>query len=194
MEATAAGSTDTLEVFRSETLIKGRPTLAEYIRIGGQTYSIERGPATIARLEDEWYDDVADPAAVIDALKSTSGFRPDIFTFWQRVPDTEPRYDYYTERESLAVLPIKSFDHWWTKQAKGATRNMVRKSQKMGVEVREAPYGDGFILGMTDTFNESPVRQGRRFWHYGKDFQTIKRQFARYLFREDLIGAYYQNE
>src|SRR5205814_1496754 len=38
------------------------------------------------------------------------------------------------------------------------------------------------------------VRQGRRFWHYGKDFQTVKRQFSRCLFREDLIGAYVEDE
>ena len=194
MEATAAGSTDTLEVFHSETLIKGRPTLAEYIRVGGQTYSIERGLLTVVRLEDEWFDDVRDPAAVVDALKSTTGVRPDIFTFWQRVPETQPKYSYYTELEALAVLPITSFDHWWTKQAKGTTRNMVRKSQKMGIEVRECSFDDDFISGMADIFNESPVRQGRQFWHYGKSFDTIKRQFSRYLFREDLIGAYYRNE
>src|SRR5262249_4767949 len=48
--------------------------------------------------------------------------------------------------------------------------------------------------GMTAIFNETPVRQGRRFWHYGKDFETVKRQFSRYLFREDLIGAYYRGD
>ncbi|MBV8378411.1 MAG: hypothetical protein JO279_15540, partial [Verrucomicrobia bacterium] len=34
----------------------------------------------------------------------------------------------------------------------------------------------------------------RRFWHYGKDFETVKRQFSRFLFREDMIGAYYGGE
>src|ERR1700737_2010406 len=109
MNAAATESADTLEIFRSETLIKGRPTLAEYLRIAGQTYSIKRGPITVVQLEDEWYDDVRDPPAVIGALKSTSGFRPDIFTFWQRVPDTEPRYEYHLEWEALAVLSIKNF-------------------------------------------------------------------------------------
>jgi hypothetical protein len=195
-EAIAQRSQETPEVFRSETLIKGQPTLAEYIRIGGQSYSIERGPITMVRLqvEDEWYEDIQDPSHVIAALKTATDVKSDIFTFWQRVPDTNPKYNYYTEWESVAVLPIKTFDHWWSKQAKGTTRNMVRKSQKMGIEVREASFDDDFIRGMAEIFNESPVRQGRRFWHYGKDSETIKRQFSRYLFREDLIGAYYQNE
>jgi len=30
---------------------------------------------------------------------------------------------------------------------------------------------------MTAIFNESPTRQGRKFWHYGKDFATVKKQF-----------------
>src|SRR5712691_10673192 len=47
---------------------------------------------------------------------------------------------------------------------------------------------------MTEIFNETPVRQGRRFWHYGKDFDTVKRQFSRYLFRETLIAAYFRGE
>ncbi len=47
---------------------------------------------------------------------------------------------------------------------------------------------------MTDIFNETPVRQGRRYWHYGKDFETVKRQFSTYIHRETMIGAYYQGE
>ena len=47
---------------------------------------------------------------------------------------------------------------------------------------------------MTAIFNESPVRQGRPFWHYGKNFETVKWQFARYLHRERMIGAYFDGE
>jgi hypothetical protein len=98
------------------------------------------------------------------------------------------------EWESIAALPIKSFDYWWNHQIKSRTRNLIRKTEKSGVEVREASYDDAFVRGVTDIFNETPVRQGRRFWHYGKDFETVKQQFSRYLFREDLIGAYYRDE
>jgi hypothetical protein len=47
---------------------------------------------------------------------------------------------------------------------------------------------------MTKIFNESPVRQGRPFFHYGKDFETVKRQFARFIYREKMIGAYFEGE
>lgn len=179
-----------LRMFPKETLIKGQPAQQECVEINGQVYSIARGPVTLLGLEDEWYEDVHDPAAVIETLRNSRGFKPDLFTFWQRLPVLEPKFAYPHEWEEIAVLPIKSYEHWWNKQIKGTTRNMIRKSQKAGVEVRECTYNDDFIRGMTAIFNEAPVRQGRRFWHYGKDFETVKRQFSRYLFREELIGAY----
>jgi hypothetical protein len=180
-------------VFRKEKVVNGKPARVECLEINGQTYCLDPGLVRVASLEEEWYEDVNHPDSVIVAL-AASDLRPDIFTFWQRVPETEPRYQYYTEWESLAVLPITTFDCWWNKQAKGTTRNMVRKSQKAGVEVREATFDDEFVRGMVDIFNEAPVRQGFRFWHYGKDFETVKREFSQFLFREDLIGAYYEGE
>src|SRR5262249_313441 len=65
---------------------------------------------------------------------------------------------------------------------------------KAGIEVRECTFDDAFVRGMTEIFNETSVRQGRAFWHYGKDFETIKRQFSRFLFREDLLGAFHGDE
>jgi hypothetical protein len=182
-----------LEVFHKEKVENGEPVRVKCVEINGQIYSFDRGLVTIASLEDEWYEDVADPGSVIGIL-ADSEIKPDIFRFWQRVPETEPKYSYYLEWESLAVLPITSFDYWWKKQAKGTTRNMIRKSQKAGVEVREATFDDDFVRGMVDIFNEAPLRQGFRFWHYGKDADTVKREFSRFLFREDLIGAYYRGE
>jgi hypothetical protein len=148
----------------------------------------------VAQLEDEWFEDVADPESVIRTLSGAAGLKPDVFTFWQRVPELEPKYPYHLEWESLAVLPVSTYDNWFAKQIKGTTRNMIRKSQKAGVQVRDCTYDDNFVRGMTAIFNETPVRQGRAFWHYGKDFATVKRQFSRFLFREDLVGAYCGDE
>jgi len=181
------------DVFTKETLIDGRPARLDCFDIDGQTYALSRGAVSLVRLEDEWYEDVRDPLLVIDALKH-SRLPADIFSFWQRPPHTEPQFSFHTEWESVAVLPVTTFDQWFKTQIKPATRNMIRKSQKSGLEVREATFDDEFVRGMTDIFNESPIRQGRRFWHYGKDFATVKRQFSRFLFREDLLGAYYKDE
>jgi len=181
-------------VFTRETLINGAPGRIECIEIGGQVFTINRGPVTVVGLEDEWYEDIEDPQAVIGALKGVTEFKPDLLTFWQRVPDIEPKFPYHHEWVDIAVLPVTSYDHWWNSQIKSRVRSLIRKAEKEGVVIRETSYDDEFVRGMTAIFNEAPIRQGRRFWHYGKDFETVKSQFSRYLFREQMIGAYYQGD
>jgi hypothetical protein len=176
-----------------ETLLNGKTLRRHSVEINGQTFSISTGPLSFAALEEEWFEDLKDPDIAIAGLARCRP-HPDIFTFCQRVPEAEPKYKYQSVRESLAVLPIRTFDEWWNKQVKGTTRNMVRKNRKAGVEVREATFDDEFVRGMVEIFNETPVRQGRRFWHYGKDFATVKREFSLFLFREHLIGAYLGDE
>jgi hypothetical protein len=183
-----------LTVFSKDTLTRGQPAKIECVEICGQVYSVSRGVVTVLSLEDDWYEDVADPREVVHLLKDGKNFRPDIFTFWQRLPDLEPKHPFHLEWDEIAVLPIKSYDDWWTRQIKSPLRNKIRKARKEGIVVRQAAYDDDFVRGMTAIFNETPMRQGRKFWHYGKDFQTIKRQFARNIHRESTIGAYYENE
>jgi hypothetical protein len=181
-------------IFTKEILDRGKPTQIKCIKISGQTFSISRGPFAVVKAEDEWYKDIENLQGVIKALEQNIGIRADIFTFWQRVPDVEPKFSYHQEWEDIAVLPITSYDFWWKHQIKSRVRTLIRKAEKVGVVVKETSYDDNFVRGMTAIFNESPIRQGRRFWHYGKDFETVKSQFSRYLFREFLIGAYYHGE
>lgn len=183
-----------MRAFTKDTLINGRPAEIQCLEIGGQTFSITRGLVSTLSLEDDWYEDLRDPERVIDALREHADRTPDIFTFWQRVPEWEPRYSYHLEWQELAVLPVKSYDEWWSRRISSRVRNLVRKAEKEGVTVRETAYDDDFVRGMTAIFNESPVRQGKRFWHYGKDFETVKRQFSRYNHREHMIGAYFGGE
>jgi hypothetical protein len=180
LETIASNSPQPAKLCVKETVVNGKTVSLECVKINGQTYSVTGGLVRVMSLEDDWYEDVKNPSSVITALNG-SDIRPDIFTFWQRLPQTQAQYKYHTEWEAVAVLPIKSFDYWWNKQIKDKTRNMVRKAKKTGIEVRDASYDDAFVQGMTDIFNETPVRQGRRFWHYGKDFETVKRQFSRFL-------------
>jgi hypothetical protein len=180
--------------FSKDTLLKGQPARIECVEILGQTYTLTRGLVTVLALEDEWYEDVADPAAVVDYLRAQSGIKPDLFTFWQRLPNLEPRYSYHQEWQDIAVLPVKSYDHWWNTQIKSRVRSQIRKSEKEGVVVRETSFDDDFVRGLTAIFNEAAVRQGRPFWHYGKDVETVRRQFSRYLHREHMIAAYYRDE
>jgi len=163
------------------------------MQIEGHEITIEGRFLKIARLAEEWYEDVNDPEGLRKRIVEEK-IKADILTFWQRIPETRPLYGYYLEWEYLAALPIKSYDHWWKRQIKSRTRGLVRKALKKGVVLKTCEYDDKFIQGMTDIFNETPIRQGKPFWHYGKDFNTIKRDFSRYLYRETLIGAFYGDE
>jgi hypothetical protein len=182
------------QVFTKETLVNGQPAQRECLDIAGQTFTINRGVVRVLTLEDEWFDEVNAPDRVLEVLRADRTLGADIFSFCQRLPHTEPQFSYPYEVESIAAIQLESYEHWWDKQIERTTRNQIRKSGKVGVEVRECVYDDEFVRGMTAIFNETPIRQGRRFWHYGKDFDTVKQQFSRNLFREELIGAYYQGE
>ncbi len=182
-------------LFDKPTLIKGQPASIRCVEIGGQTFALEGKALRVAALEDEWFEDIADPAPVIEALRRLPrSARPDLFTFWQRMPDIEPRHAFHTETTEIAVLPVSTYDHWWKEQIKSRVRNQIRKSEKDGLVVKEVAFDDDFVQGMTTIFNEAPVRQGRPFWHYGKSAETIKQQFSRYLHRERMIGAYHGGE
>src|SRR5258708_35201038 len=112
-----------LRVFAKETLVRGQPAQIRCFEIEGQTYSFSKGPLTVISLEDEWYEDVKNPALVVEALSSRAEIKADLFTFWQRLPDVEPKYQYHMEWESIAALPITTVDYWFNKQISGRTRS-----------------------------------------------------------------------
>ncbi len=145
----------------------------------------------IARLADEWYDDIGDPEIVIDSLRTNSP-RPDLLTFWQRLPEVEPIYQYYLETEAISALPLKDFKHWWEKQIKTDTRKKAKRPEKRGVEIKVVELDDDFVRGVMAVFNETPIRRGRPFRHYGKDFDSLKELLSRDLSQSKFIGAYYE--
>ena len=181
-------------IFTKETLIKGQPARIQCVDLMGHTFELKGGSLTKLSLEDEWFEDIEDPQALMQAISKLPGRTPDLLTFWQRVPEVQARHAYHTEWDVLAVLPVESYEHWWKHQIKSRVRNQIRKAEADGLVVKEVSYDDDFVRGMTAIFNESPVRQGRPFWHYGKNFETVKAQFARFIHRERMIGAYFDGQ
>jgi hypothetical protein len=179
-----------VEATKKEVLLDGVPTRVDSILCNGKEVFVTGSFLKTARLAEEWYEDVGDPESMLDAIRR-SKVQTDIFSFWQRLPDSHPKYKYYMEWESIAAVSITSFDHWLKNSVNAKTRNMIRKADKIGVQVKEAKFDADFIKGMVEIFNEVPIRQGRPFWHYGKDAETVQKQFSRYLFREEIFGAYH---
>lgn len=117
----------------------------------------------------------------------------DLFTFWQLFPDVEPHYDYFCELDNIAIVETISYGDWWNR-IDSATRAMVRKSKKLGVEVREAQLDESYVRGITDIFNETPYRQGRRYRRYGSAFEDVKRSFESDSPEDIHLGAYFKGE
>jgi hypothetical protein len=88
---------------------------------------------------------------------------------------------------------VSTFEHWFTKQIRFAPRGRVRQAEKKGVRVREVPFDAALVKGIWEIYNESPIRQGRRFPHYGKDLQTVHEIEDTHLDSSIFIGAYFED-
>ncbi len=176
-----------------EINVRGYRVKVPSIDIDNKRFIITGKLLKTAKLKEEWFEDIKDPASFIIHLKNARS-HVDIFAFWQRLPETMPKFDYHLNWYSLAALPITTYDVWWKKRINSKTRNMVRKSEKRGIEIRLADFDDAFVNCITEIFNETPVRQGYSFPHYGKTFETVKREFSENLHRQTILGAYYGKE
>lgn len=159
------------------------------MKIGQRDAHIRGRVVRIAHLDSDGIDSLDDVEGVVaDIRKGTT--RTDIFTFVQTLPQTQPQFDYPMEWDNVAALPISTFDHWWKKQIDFKVRNKARKGEKNGLAIREVVFDDALVRGISGIYNESPVRQGKRFWHYGKDLDTVRRENSTYPERSILIGAF----
>jgi hypothetical protein len=147
----------------------------------------------IARLDGDKYKFLDDPEAVVTGLRKAES-RVDLFTFMQRLPEVSPKFKYPMEWDNLAVLPVSTFDDWWTKTIGFKARNKAKQAGKRGVVVREVQFDEAFAQGIWEIYNESPVRQGRRFPHYGKTFESIRKMSSTFLDTSVFIGAYLEEK
>lgn len=162
-------------------------------RVQGLEVCVSGRVVRIARLRAEYYDVLDDPASFIGEFRR-AGPKANIFTFLQNAADLEPRHPYHLEYDSIAVLPITTFDHWWKVQIKDKIRNMARRAAKKGVEIRVVPFDEALVRGIKAIYDESPIRQGRRFVHYGKDLATVWADHVTFLDRSEFIAAYAGDE
>ena len=159
------------------------------MKVCGQEIRVRGRLIRIARLEADGYQFLDNPDELLDAL-GRSGTRVDLFTFMQKLTERTPKYAYPMEWDNLAVLPVSTFDHWWTQQLGFKGRNKAKQAEKKGVTVREVPFDDKLVEGIWEIYNECPVRQGRPFTHFGKDLSTVRKEEATFLNCSFFIGAF----
>ena len=161
------------------------------LEIAGKQIRINGRLVRTAFLDVEGYDFLEDPEAALGILQK-SRTRIDLFTFIQKLSETTQRYSYWMEWDNMAALRISTYDEWMTNQIDFKTRNKVRKASKNGVSVCEVPFDDALLRGIQAIYNESPTRQGKAFWHYGKDLEAVRTMMEAFLDRTIFLGAFYQ--
>jgi len=147
----------------------------------------------MARLDADKYLFLDDPEPMLEDLRKAKT-RVDLFTFMQRLPETSPKYSYPMAWDNFAVLPVSTFEHWWRHQIRSYPRNRARQAEKKGVILREVPFDDALVRGIWEVYNESPIRQGKPFTHYGKNLETVYRLEATYLDYSIFIGAFFGDQ
>lgn len=179
-----------------EISVRGRWVKVPALRVNGQTLIVTGKWIRIANLHDEsWLEgELVDPHECLERLRDSSGtYRTDILCFSQKVPETLPRYEYPMEMSSIAVAAVAGFKEWWEKLPQ-STRKNVRRSQKRGVVIKVRGFDADVIKGIRNVQNESPVRQGRHYPHYGKSLEEVKRDHGSFVDRSDFICAYFEDE
>lgn len=164
-------------------------TEKKQFRLEGRKLLLRGSLCRVAEVEGDGYKFLEDPAGAISALRSSNA-RADIFTFVKEPTETSARYDYPFEWDNFAVLTISTFDQWWSKQLGFKARNKAKQAEKKGIVIREVPFDDTLIRGIWEIYNEAPIRQGRRFPHYGKSLEAVGRMSATFLDSSVFIGAF----
>jgi len=178
----------------TEISVKGCIRKVPSFHVGSREIIFSGRWPSIASVKDEaWMEGeaVSDPEDVLDRIKQ-SGLKADIFTFAQKPFNTSPQYRYPMDWDNLAVLSTSDFEFWWGQLPKESRKN-VRRSRKRGVVVQEIPFSDELVKGIVKINNDAPIRQGKPFWHYGKGFDIVKKEYATFLDRCAFIGAYHEN-
>jgi hypothetical protein len=184
-----------LQLTTTETLIAGKTLILPAVEMRGRTVIITGKCLRMATVKDEElveHEVVPEPAAFIQNLRSVK-VRADVLSFPERPLRSVPKYPYYWEWDNRAVVRITSFDDWW-RTLPQTTRKNVRRSAKRALVVRIIDFDDALVEGIRRIYDAAPFRDGRRFWHYGKDSLTVKREIGNYLDRSDFIGAFVGDE
>ncbi len=180
-----------------EISIKGKWKRVPALDVDGHTIVVKGRWMRLAVIDgEEWSEsELGHPEACIERLREQKrrDLRADIFTFAQKLPATQPKYQYPMEWESIAATHVTSFKDWWEKLPQESRKN-VRRSQKRGVLVSVRKLDDDLVSDIADVNNDSPLRQGVPFVHHGKTRDQVRKDQLPFLERSEFICAYLGTE
>ena len=117
----------------------------------------------------EQYEYLQDVVPSERFLEKLAERKVDIFTFIERkwcCPSPNPSSKWLKTEDNIALLKITPYAEWLNSVGK-KTRNMIRKAEKSGVKTETVGTSEELAEGIWKIYNETPIRQGRAFSHYG---------------------------
>jgi hypothetical protein len=192
-EAPVSNEQQTVVKETIEVSMKGKWFAVPSLRVDGKNIVVQGNHVRLAGIhEEEWLPtEVEDPKRCIQLLKDQGNpdLRADIFSFCQKLPATQQKYDYPVEWDSIAAIPITNFKEWWEGLPQESRKN-VRRAEKRGVIVTVKPLDSRLVQHLIDLNNDSPMRQGKPFTHFGKTYDQVWKDQQSFLDRSQYICAY----
>jgi hypothetical protein len=181
---------------QTEIRIQGKSILVPSLNIDGRAIITSGKWLKTAVVHDEELledETLTDAESFITRLMR-GGLKADVFTFSQRLPHTTPKFSYSTEWDNFAVIPVTTYSDWFKNRIESSVQRAIRKAAKNGIEIRLARLDNEFIHGIVKINNDTPIRQGRVFWHFQKSFEEVKHEHLTYADRNIFLGAYLESE
>lgn len=163
--------------------------MSQFVSVNNRDIKVEGRLIRRASVDGEKYCFLGDPEPVVEGLRNC-GTRIDLFTFMQKVSEPAPKYQYPMEWDNFAALRVTTYDNWWNNQIRSFPRNRARQAEKRGATLREVPFDNALVTGIWEIYNESPVRQGKRFPHYGMSIEQVRRYAGTFLDQSVFLGAF----
>ncbi|MCW4010403.1 MAG: GNAT family N-acetyltransferase [Candidatus Bathyarchaeota archaeon] len=125
---------------------------------------------------------------LIEKLKSR---RVDLFGYIERSflhHSTNKKQGMFSCVETIGLLKIESFDSWF-KALPQRERSTIRKTQRKGLKTCVVDVDEDFVKGAFQIYNETPMRQGRKYSGYGLSLDDVRGKFLK-MDNSEVMGAY----
>lgn len=179
----------------AEVRIRGKDIKVPATVVDGRTIVVTGKWLSVAKFKDEELVEgelVNDPVQLISTLKARA-LQADILSFPQAINEHDPKFSYPFEWDNVAAADTRDFNKWWEELPQESRKN-ARRAAKRGVTVELTTLDGDFVRGIKSIYDESPIRQGMRFWHYGKSLERVRLENETYLERSDFLGAYHEGK
>ncbi|HEU0119610.1 MAG TPA: GNAT family N-acetyltransferase [Bryobacteraceae bacterium] len=177
-----------------EISVRGKWTTVPSFVFGDKTIFIWGRWAKTARIHDEaWLDsELTSPEDCLQQLRSQRP-KADLFSFAHMPPKRQAEFHYHSEPDSIAAIPLNDYKQWWESLPQ-ETRKNVRRAERRGVRVETRAFSDELVAALVQLNNSSSVRQGRRYTHFGKSFEEVKKDHASFLDRSTFFCAHFEGQ